>query len=163
MILNNQNLLRAQIEKVHFSQKLEFEEQYFQDLVNIYSLKDVYLEADASYDSVEDLIIFNYNIRGIMLLPCAISLETVEYPFDIEGDLYFTSGTSDDFDIHQIDSKLNIKDVLFAEIALEIPYSIKKEDAQYLKGDDWEVIAESNYQKEPKSKLADLKDLYYGR
>ena len=38
------------------------------------------------YKNITDELAINLNIKGIMILPCAVTLKPVEYPFDINID-----------------------------------------------------------------------------
>ena len=102
----------------------------------------------------------NLDIEGVMVIPCAITLKPVEYPFSIkiEGDL---EEIADDNPEKYINSKnsLDILPIICENILMEIPMRVVSEGADYvaLEGDCWKFI--TGNEKVENSELSKLKDL----
>ncbi len=102
----------------------------------------------------------NLDIEGVMVIPCAITLKPVEYPFSIkiEGDL---EEIADDNPEKYINSKnsLDILPIIWENILMEIPMRVVSEGADdvALEGDGWKFI--TGNEKVENSELSKLKDL----
>lgn len=102
----------------------------------------------------------NLDIEGVMVIPCAITLKPVEYPFSIkiEGDL---EEIADDNSEKYINSKnsLDILPIIWENILMEIPMRVVSEGADdvALEGDGWKFI--TGNEKVENSELSKLKDL----
>lgn len=109
------------------------------DLSNteIIRLDYVHFEGVASIDYVEDLIL-NGILKGQMVLPCSISLEEVEYPFEIELDENL--GNFDEI-LKKNKNSLELLSILCENIVLEIPMKVVKKgiDIINMSGDGWEL------------------------
>ena len=102
----------------------------------------------------------NLDVEGVMVIPCAITLKPVEYPFSIkiEGDL---EEIADDNPEKYINSKnsLDILPIIWENILMEIPMRVVSEGADdvALEGDGWKFI--TGNEKVENSELSKLKDL----
>ena len=104
----------------------------------IVALKDVIYNGDITLDE-EDNLLLTGNLKGIMILKDDITLEPVEYSFNI--------------DLEEILEKkqniLDITEILWQNILVEIPSKVRSTDeAINLEGDGWRVISEETYEKE---------------
>ena len=96
------------------------------------------------------------NIKGKMVLPCSLTLEPVDYPFNIKLD-----ENIDEFieNSKKTQKTIDILPIIWENILMEIPMKVVSPKAKNMKtkGDGWELITDS----EPKanSSLAKLKDL----
>ena len=102
-------------------------------------LDNVYIDGLVNINEEYDLTI-NATIKGTMVLKDDLTLEPVNYNFstDIEEDLPNNQNIID------------ITDVLWQNILLEIPSKVRStdEDDIHLSGDGWRVISEEQYEKE---------------
>ena len=105
----------------------------------------------------DDVFNLRVSAKGKMILPCALSLEDVEYPFEFNIDE--TVGFDDEFEKNYkiISNTLDILPILWENIVLEIPSRVVKDDA-YIKteGDGWCLTSEEDLKN---NKLSDLKEL----
>ena len=87
----------------------------------------------------------------------AISLEPIDYPFNIE--ISEVLGEDDDENVQNEPKKLDIMDILWQNIVLEVPISVRKDpDKKYnLSGDGWELVDEEKEKLDPR--LAPLLEL----
>ena len=121
-------------------------EEYNQDIdVSLFDLSNteiirldyVRFEGVLSIDYVEDLIL-NGTLKGQMILPCSISLEEVEYPFEIELDENL--GNFDEI-LKKNKNSLELLPILCENIVLEIPMKVVKKgiDIKNMSGNGWEL------------------------
>ncbi|MCI9280525.1 MAG: DUF177 domain-containing protein [Bacilli bacterium] len=125
----------------------------------IEEIKNLHIKGSIRYD-YEGNLNLNLEAQGIFILPDALTLEPIDYPFtsqidekieNIEeycGSFYEKSKNS-----------LDISEILWENIVLEIPISItnhKSEDL-LLKGNGWELVNENKEEIDPR--LAKLKEL----
>ena len=94
-------------------------------------------------------------ISGIMVLPDDVTLEDVDYSYDINV-LENFNDNSDIFKIVQ--NKLDITDFLWQNILVEIPSKIRKDedDDLVLEGDGWRVLTEDELDLNHQSPLSEL-------
>lgn len=105
----------------------------------------------------DDVFNLSINAKGKMILPCALSLEDVDYPFEINIDE--NVGFDDDFEKNYkiISNTLDILPILWENIVLEIPSRVVKDNAKIkTEGDGWCLTSEDDFKN---NKLSDLKEL----
>ena len=125
--------------------RLEIDEEIILDtkyLENseIRELKDITVTGLASID-FEDNLLLNLSISGTMILPCAVSLVDVPYEFETE----FEENIGNFEEIYKKNKNtLEISDILWENIVLEIPIRVVSESAEpsNTSGDGWELISE---------------------
>lgn len=102
----------------------------------------------------------NLDVEGVMVIPCAITLKPVEYPFfiKIEGDLEEIADENPEKYINSKNS-LDILPIIWENILVEIPMRVVSEGADdvALEGDGWKFI--TGNEKVENSELSKLKDL----
>ncbi|MBR1377305.1 MAG: DUF177 domain-containing protein [Bacilli bacterium] len=126
---------------------------------DIINLDNVSIKGNITKNNLNNLII-NLEIKGIMVLPCSLTLVPVDYPFDINVD-----GNLEEMleDLEEIDKKiensLDILPIIWENILMEIPSKVVSPDAKdiELSGDGWKLIKEEEKRENPE--LAKLKDL----
>jgi uncharacterized metal-binding protein YceD (DUF177 family) len=138
-------------------EQITLEELY--EKTEIEEIKNLHIKGSIRYD-YEGNLNLNLEAQGIFILPDALTLEPIDYPFtsqidekieNIEeycGSFYEKSKNS-----------LDISEILWENIVLEIPISItnhKSEDL-LLKGNGWELVNENKEEIDPR--LAKLKEL----
>ena len=96
------------------------------------------------------------NIKGKMILPCSLTLEEVEYPFDIN---VIENLSEIDENYKKSEKTIDILPIIWENILMEIPMKVispKSKDMK-TKGDGWELITDSK--EKCNNSLAKLKDL----
>ena len=108
------------------------------------------------YKSVMDELAVNLCIKGIMVLPCAVTLKPVDYHFNIEIDNEICE-ILDNFD-KNYQNTIDIFPIIWENILMEIPMRVVSEDAKDYKieGDGWKLITEEEHS----SPFDELKDLF---
>lgn len=101
-------------------------------------LKNITLKGDMTLNEDNELVL-TANIKGIMVLKDDLTLEPVEYNFDTDIEENLPSNQN----------SLDITDILWQNILVEIPSKVRSTDEDvYLSGDGWRVISEDKYNEE---------------
>ncbi len=98
--------------------------------------------------------------NGTMIIEDAINLDDIPYDFKINIDLSLDEikeNCLDSYDFHK--NTLDLKEILWQNIVLEVPISYSKVSDAKLKGDGWELIDEVSKNEEIDPRLEKLKDL----
>lgn len=134
---------------------VSFGEEYIKN-TPIQKLDDIEVKGRVYY-SVTNEVVLEASVKGTMVLLDAIDLEPINYPINLEISEVLSEN---DDEKEQKDAKtLDIMDILWQNIVLEVPISIKKDpDKKYdLHGDGWELIDEESKKVDPR--LAPLLEL----
>ena len=142
MILTPVELNKIDVKDFHLDlqfDKSEFKDPYLRDLRDIHA--DIVLRRNYDDDFETSL-----KIKGIMVCPCAITLEDVLLPIDIDEEV-LVSKSNDEAFIYE--NSLNLKELVYNSIASIIPMKVVKEGIEsYPKGEGWEVLSEEEYSKQ---------------
>lgn len=131
------------------------------DLRKLYSLKRIDINEDINFNNIdyqkmnitkindmhatgyakvnyEDNIELELDVSGSLVMPCAITLEDVIVPINVHISEEILENTLNN------DFFLDLLDILWENIILEIPISVVKEGAKLesQKGVGWEIISE---------------------
>lgn len=132
--------------------KNDYLDKRINDLKNCYVTGRVYLN--------NDNIILECIFKGIMIINDSITLDLVPYNFNISinenlNDL--VSIYNDCYDNNQ--NTLDLQEILWQNIVLEVPISYTKVNDANLKGNGWELIREEKEVKEIDPRLKKLEEL----
>lgn len=122
---------------------------------DLLALKEVHASGYLERNSA-DIYMLNLTISGIMVLPCAITNEPVDYPFKTNID------DALDNILLEIDQKMNnpldILPIIWENILLEIPIRVVSKEARNkeLKGNGWELVEDSKTTDNPLAKIKDI-------
>lgn len=146
-------LLRASDHTITFADSLSFDASAFSNMNQIRGLHDIQVSGKLRYDVDEDRVYADIAINGTMILPCAVTNEDVPYEFETASTEVFAFAKTND-DVHEAKGDVvELLPVIFQLILMEIPLKIVKNDVTYPKGNGWEVIKESDYQKQKKDEI----------
>lgn len=159
-------LLRAKDNQISFDEMISFEDTAFSKMDHIRGLQDVAVSGNIHYDVDAERVYADLDIEGVMILPCSITLEDVEYPFSTSSCEEFSFVKCDDAEVHECKGDVvELLPVIFQLILFETPLKVVKEGViEYPKGNGWEVIREEDYVRSKKEerpidpRLAKLKD-----
>ena len=102
----------------------------------------------------------NVVVDGVMVLPCAITLKPVDYPFNIEisGEIEELLEEIGNFSTN-FQNSIDILPIIWENILMEIPMRVVSKDVKdsdyNQKGDGWSF---TTYEEENKSPLSELMD-----
>lgn len=149
-------LLQAENCTIYFDETIDFGPEIFAKMNQIRGLQDVTVSGNVHYEASSERVFADLDIEGVMIVPCSITLEDVEYDFHTKSLEVFSFEKTDDEDVHEVKGDVvELLPVIFQLIVMEVPLKIVKEGlTQYPKGDGWEVVKEEDYIKE-KSKEID--------
>ncbi|NBK97381.1 MAG: DUF177 domain-containing protein [Erysipelotrichia bacterium] len=149
-------LLNSPNETVHFDEQITFGEEVFSKMHHLRGLRDIEVSGEIHYDTHSDLATCDFEVEGVMIVPCSITNEDVDYPFACDAhQLFAFHKVSKDEDI--IETKGDIVELMptiFQTIILEVPLKVVKEGIkEYPKGKGWEVIREEDYTQKKKDEI----------
>ena len=123
---------------------------------DVTKLDNVHINGEITLNALGDVYL-SLEVDGVMIIPCAVTLKPVEYPFNIiiEGDLAEISEENEEKFINSID----ILPIIWENILMEIPSRVVSPNAKDMKtsGDGWKMIDDEEVSENPE--LAKLKDL----
>lgn len=163
-------LIKPQNTQFDFDEALTFPQEMFYNLSRINGLKDVRVTGHGHYFDAEGRLYVDVHIKGTMIVPCAISLEDTDYPFEIdETEIFAFYKPNDDEDV--IEAKKDTADltpVVWQEIMMAVPMRVVKEGAEekmQREGNGWRVLDESELVQDDEEdpidpRLAKLKDYF---
>jgi len=125
--------------KIEIDEVINFDVDTYKN-TEIRDLKDVRVKGIVSID-YEDNVNLELSLSGTMILPCAITLQDVEYKF-----YTFIEDSIGKFEEIYKNNKnsLEISEILWENIVLEIPIRVVAESVKpsNTSGDGWELISE---------------------
>lgn len=144
--------------ELEINEKVEIPEEYYEK-TDIRHLDPVNVSGSI-YSIGDEMFNLNLEVSGKMVLPCALTLEDVDYPFTINIDQ--SVGNDEEFEKNYkiVANTLDILPILWENIVLEIPSRVVKDDAHIkTEGDGWCLTSEEDYENNKENKLSDLKEL----
>ena len=121
---------------------ISFDESYIKK-TPIKKLDNIKVKGRAYY-SVTNEIIFDCDVKGIMVLEDSLTLEPVDYPIDIHINEVLGENTEEN--VKNESKTLDIIDILWQNIVLEVPISLRvnPEKDYDMKGEGWELLKEDD-------------------
>ena len=141
MIVDLTRLMNNYIERIEIDNTINFSDEYTKILI-LERLSDVKVVGSISKPE-SDIYNLNLNLDGMMVLPCALTLEDVEYPFSIEINEILTENVDDDESYFKISgNSIDILPIIWQYIVLEIPARVESKTAYKVNraGDGWRLI-----------------------
>ena len=113
---------------------------------DLLKLDDVKINGNISKDSINEYTI-DVDVEGVMVLPCAITLEPVDYPFNVKinGNLEEMLEEINE-NSKKIENSIDIFPIIWENILMEIPMKVVSEKAKDIKleGDGWRLVTEED-------------------
>jgi uncharacterized protein len=153
-------LARLDIPNFTFHESIVLDSNFIESIPNLLDLKDVVVEGKGHYLDELDTLRLEIKIKGIMVVPCARSLEPVDYLFESvdEAEYSFSESQNDECIIVK-GNVIDITDLVKEIISLEVPIRVVKEGAELKKsGKGWEVKGENEVGIDPR--FEKLKELF---
>ena len=155
-------LLKAKNQTISFDEEIFFDQEAFAKSNQIKSLQEVSVYGSLHYDTSCDRVFCDITVEGVMILPCSITLEDVEYDFFSQSNEVFAFEKTNEDDVHLAKGDvIELLPIVFQMILMEVPLKVVKEGLiEYPKGNGWEVVRESDQVEEKPidPRLAKLKD-----
>ena len=118
-------------------QVIEIPKKYYENS-EIKELKDVYVKGTIGYNLYDEVEI-NLECKGIMVLEDGVTLEPIDHHFEFKIDDAISSlGEEINKSLEKNQNTLDINELLWENIVLEVPISITKNKEVELKGNGWE-------------------------
>ena len=134
---------------------VSFGEDYIKN-TQIQELNNIKVKGRVYY-SVTDEVLLECNVSGTMKLLDAMDLEPVDYPLNVEISEILSE--NDDENTKNESKTLDIMDILWQNIVLEVPISVRRDPNKVynLKGEGWELLNDESKKVDPR--LAPLLEL----
>lgn len=155
------SLLTIKDNLINIDMPLEIEEEKLKN-TNIRHIKNTSFVGNISKN--DEMYTLSGSIQGTMVLSDDMTLEDVDYDFDIKIDEKFMEFSDDlENNLKIINNSLDIFPFLWQNILLEVPSKVRKTGQNpKLSGDNWKVITEDELETINKS-LSSLKELFNQR
>jgi len=139
--------------EIDFESEISFPE--IPVVMDIRRLDHVSVQGRLFYEKDTNHILVSMTITGTMIVPCAITLEDVDYPFETSTDLTYGFNEEDDPEVLVIPKNgLDLSEEVLNAIWIERPFTLVKPGLKsYPKGEGWEVISEEDYLKSKSSEI----------
>ena len=126
---------------------------------DVISLDNMKVVGEITKDAIDNIYL-NVDVSGTLVLPCAITLKPVDYPFNIkiEGNIDELVEENEK-SVKKDENTLDILPIIWENILMEIPMKVVSEGSYdcNMQGDGWKLIKEDEEKINPE--LAKLKDL----
>lgn len=141
---------------IQFNENIRFDPSIYQN-TDIRELKEIVLTGEMTKNLDQDIYL-NVNLKGIMVLPDARTLEDVEVPLNIkiQEKIDETNENIEEY-LEKNKNTLDIMGILWENIVLEVPISISTSENTTIEGNGWELVEEKKESIDPR--LAPLRQL----
>lgn len=159
MKLDLTRLLNSFIEEITFEDTIVFDKEYT-NRTEIRELKPVNVSGTIT-KTVDDLCYLSIQVDGVMILPCSISLEDVEYPFHIDINEILSENIEEYEEYIKIsENSIDIFPIIWQNIVMEIPLKVvsPKVNRRNISGEGWKLISEDEEETDESNNLLDNKE-----
>lgn len=129
---------------------ISFDEEYLR-VSEIKKLDNVHVSGRIYYSLTKE-VIFAGNVNGNMTLVDGYSGDLIDYPFNINLDEILANFSNEDEKVgKKPKNSLDLKEVLWENIVLEVPIVVSKDNkVKTKKGEFWEVRDENSKKDDPR-------------
>ena len=129
---------------------ISFDEEYLR-VSEIKKLDNVHVSGRIYYSLTKE-VIFAGNVNGNMTLVDGYSGDLIDYPFNINLDEILANFSNEDEKVSKKPkNSLDLKEVLWENIVLEVPIVVSKDNkVKTKKGEFWEVRDENSKKDDPR-------------
>ncbi|WP_026690013.1 YceD family protein [Alteribacter aurantiacus] len=160
-----QQLLSYKKKGLHIDESVDVSDVKLTDR-EIREITPVHVKGEAVFS--QDSVTFRLQIKGSMTLPCARTLNDVEYPFSIEANEIFKldewATFEEEDDVHEVkDNTVDLLPYVRERILLEKPmqvFSDAKEGPAPVEGKDWEMVTPEEQEKKVDPRLKELEKFF---
>jgi uncharacterized protein len=136
------------------NETFEISKELVSQAKTLINLMPVIVKGEGYFLNSADRLRLKIKVSGVMVLPCAISLEPVDYQFNIDIEQWFSFGNElerEDLIIVEKD-ELDLIDFIWENIFLSIPLKVVKKGAKIpkIEGENWRFLSEDKDADKPK-------------
>ena len=150
--------LKNNVEKaIEIDNDISFDEFDFSG-TDLIDLRNVHVNGSLTKDSMDDICLY-LSVSGVMILPCAITLEEVPYNFSFVIDDKLENILEELKNDKKVENTIDILPIIWENILMEIPMRVVSPNAKLdkLSGDGWQFV--TGEVKNVNPELEKLKDL----
>ena len=129
---------------------------------DLLKLDDVKINGEIFKNSLGNIEL-SLEVEGVMVMPCAITLKPVNYPFNIEisGEIEELMENIEENSTN-FQNSIDILPIIWENILMEIPMRVVSEEAENsditMEGEGWKFVTEEEEKVSPLSELMDYLD-----
>ena len=145
-------------EYIDIDEYYTFNESYLSK-TDLLRLDNVHISGSITKDNLDNLIL-SLKIEGVMVLPCSVTLEPVDYPFTVELEDNLEELLKEmDENPQKLEKTIDILPIIWENVLMEMPMKVTSPKAKDIKmsGDGWKIVTEEKMEINPE--LEKLKDL----
>lgn len=145
-------------EYIDIDEYYTFDESYLSK-TDLLKLDNVHISGSITKDNLDNLIL-SLKIEGVMVLPCSVTLEPVDYPFTVELEDNLEELLKEmDENPQKLEKTIDILPIIWENVLMEMPMKVTSPKAKDIKmsGDGWKIVTEEKMEINPE--LEKLKDL----
>lgn len=145
-------------EYIDIDEYYTFNESYLSK-TDLLRLDNVHISGSITKDNLDNLIL-SLKIEGVMVLPCAVTLEPVDYPFTVKLEDNLEELLKEiDGNPQKLEKTIDILPIIWENVLMEMPMKVTSPKAKDIKmsGDGWKMVTEEKMEINPE--LEKLKDL----
>lgn len=145
-------------EYIDIDEYYTFDESYLSK-TDLLKLDNVHISGSITKDNLDNLIL-SLKIEGVMVLPCAVTLEPVDYPFTVKLEDNLEELLKEiDENPQKLEKTIDILPIIWENVLMEMPMKVTSPKAKDIKmsGDGWKMVTEEKMEINPE--LEKLKDL----
>lgn len=139
---------------------LKFDQKMFAKVSNINGVSDINVNGVIKME--QDLVRVDLTFKGVLYLPCAISNEQGDYPFEFVIDELMDEEFIDAVDYEH--DYIDLLELAWQRLIVEAPTKFVKNDCINKSGKSWRLLSEDEYDQEKDNEIdprfAKLKDLF---
>ena len=146
---------------INVNEVYSFNEEDFEG-TDLLKLENVKIEGEIFKNSLGNIEL-DLNVEGVMVLPCAITLKPVNYPFNIQisGEIEELMGNIEENSTN-FQNSIDILPIIWENILMEIPMRVVSDEAKdsnmTMEGEGWKFVTEEEEKTSPLSELMDYLD-----
>lgn len=145
---------------IEIDDTFEIPESFYKS-TSIKELKEVHAKGRVGYN-ISDEIELNLEVSGIMYLEDGVTLEKIKHPFSFEIDEILEENREENQEyLKKGKNILDIIEILWENIVLEVPISITNASNMKKNGEGWQLNGEAE-EEGIDPRLAKLNDLFKG-
>lgn len=151
-------------QKMFYKETIKPDIKNFESVTRLKAINPFNINGVWYYDEISDYLYTEFNLSGKVVISDSITLEDTDFYIDVNTTEVFSFDQIDDVADHLVkDNAVDLTDIINQVIVANIPFKVRKDDdEEYPKGDNWEIMSEADFNKEPKKvnpQMAKLLDL----